>query len=154
MPMRNDLPEIVPITGNLPAGFGFLIAEAGRQGHEFVERFHKAWLEGGERCDGPGEGLFAAFLDGRLAGMAAMVADPYAEDPRIGRLRHVFVMQAVRRKGVAAALVETCLDRGRSFELIRLRTRNPDAARLYERLGFVPIALDNATHVYRRPGAG
>jgi GNAT superfamily N-acetyltransferase len=59
-------------------------------------------------------------------------------------------MRAARRRGVAAMLVETCLERGRGFELIRLRGRNPDATRLYERLGFVPVALEDATHIYRR----
>jgi GNAT superfamily N-acetyltransferase len=152
--MRSGLLQIEAVIGDLPRGFGMLVAEASRQGHEFVERFHNAWLKGDEHGDGPGEGLFAAFLDGSLAGMAAIVADPYVKDPGIGRLRHVFVMRAARRKGGVAALVETCLDRGRRFELIRLRTRNPGAARLYERLGFVPVVLGDATHIYRRPGAG
>ncbi|MFI5010722.1 MAG: GNAT family N-acetyltransferase [Hyphomicrobiales bacterium] len=148
--MTSELPKILPIIGNLPDGFRSLIAEASGQGYEFVERFHTAWLNGDEHCVGPGEGLFAAFVDGRLAGMAAVMADPYARAPNVGRLRHVFVMEAARRKGVAAALVETCLERGRVFELIRLRTRNPDAARLYQRLGFTPVALEDASHIYRR----
>jgi predicted GNAT family acetyltransferase len=59
-------------------------------------------------------------------------------------------MRAARRKGAASTLVETCLERGRGFELIRLRSRNPDATRFYERLGFVPVALEDATHIYRR----
>jgi GNAT superfamily N-acetyltransferase len=152
--MRGDNLQILPVTGELPQGFEALLAEASRQGHQFVERFHSARRRGGERYAVPNEGVFAAFLDGHLAGIAAMGVDPYLSDPDIGRLRHVFVVRAARRKGVAAALVETCLDRGRGFRVIRLRTHNPDAARLYERLGFAPVALKDASHIYLPSGAG
>jgi GNAT superfamily N-acetyltransferase len=145
--------RIVPVIGELPRGFELLLAEARADGHAFVERFHMRWHQGEERYERENEGMFAAWLDGRLAGFAAMGPDPYVPDAAIGRLRHVFVIRAARRKGVARALVETCLERGRSFDLIRLRTRNPEAARLYERLGFAPVALEDATHIRPRMAA-
>jgi len=148
--MSEDQCRILPIIDGLPKGFDAILVEARREGHVFVERFHAEWQEGRERYDGENEGLFGAFLGERFVGMAAIGRDPYAQDPSIGRLRHVFVIRAARREGVAAALVEACLERGRGFDLIRLRSRNPGTRRLYERLGFEPVALKDATHVFRK----
>ncbi|SEE18847.1 Acetyltransferase (GNAT) family protein [Rhizobiales bacterium GAS191] len=151
--MSRDTLDIVPIRGSLPEGFDLLLVEARREGHEFLDRLHNGFGKGSEAYDGPREGAFAAFLGGRLAGVGSIAVDPYLGEPEIGRLRHVFVGEAARRKGIAEALVTTCLERGRGFALIRLRTRNPDAARLYERLGFTPVALEGTTHVYRPSAA-
>jgi hypothetical protein len=42
------------------------------------------------------------------------------------------------------ALVE---EARKSFKCVRLRAENADAARLYERLGFLPIENPDATHI-------
>jgi GNAT superfamily N-acetyltransferase len=141
--------RILPMDDELPAGFDAVLVEARRDGHVFIERFHAGWREGQERYRGENEGIFAAFLGDQFVGMAAMGVDPYAKDSTVGRLRHVFVLRAARRKGVAEALVRTCLQRGRRFDLIRLRSRSAEASRLYERLGFSPIEAKDATHLYR-----
>ncbi len=147
--MSQDACRIVPIASDLPQGFDALLGEALQEGHEFIVRFHARWQESKELYEGENEGVFAAFMDERLVGIAGMGVDPYAKDPAIGRLRHVFVTKAARRKGVAEALVRTCLQRGKNFNVIRLRSRNPEASRLYERLGFLPVTLKDATHILR-----
>jgi GNAT superfamily N-acetyltransferase len=139
--------RIEAIAEELPFDFPELIAEAERQGHEFVRRFFANWQAGSERFAGPGEGIFAAYLGHKLVGIAGIAVDPYVKDSNIGRIRHVFVRRAARREGVASALVATCLERGRRFRAIRLRTRNPDAARIYERFGFAPVDLKDASHI-------
>jgi GNAT superfamily N-acetyltransferase len=115
-----------------------------------MRRFFQNWQAGSERFAGPGEGVFAAYLGAKIVGIAGIGVDPYLRDPNIGRLRHIFVTRPVRREGVASALVATCLERGRRFRAIRLRTRNPDAARLYERFGFAPVDLKDASHIRER----
>jgi GNAT superfamily N-acetyltransferase len=149
--MRRDGIDIVEIGASLPEGFDCLRAEAKREEHEFLDRMQAGFGMGSEAYEGAGEGAFVAYCDSRLAGTASIAFDPFLGDPRVGRIRHVFVSVAARRQGVAAALVSSCLERGHDFALIRLRTGNPDAARLYERLGFVPAALADATHIYRPP---
>jgi GNAT superfamily N-acetyltransferase len=134
------------IAEELPLDLPDLIVEAERQGHEFVSRFFANW-QAGERFAGPGEGVFAAYLGAQLVGIAGIAVDPYVKDPNIGRLRHVFVTRAARREGVASALVATCLKRGHRFRAIRLRTSNPHAARIYERFGFAPVDLKDASHI-------
>ena len=141
--------DIVEIGARLPESFDLLRAEARREGYEFLDRMQAGFGVGSEAYEGVGEGAFVASCEGRLVGTASIAIDPYLHDERIGRVRDVFVSEAARRRGVAAAPVTLCLERGQGFALIRLRTGNPDAARLYERLGFVPAELEDATHVYR-----
>jgi GNAT superfamily N-acetyltransferase len=142
--------RIVEVRGELRPNFTALLAQAEQRGHEFVSRFYANWSRGNELYAGPDEGIFAAYLGAKLVGIAAIAIDPYLENPAVGRLRHVFVLREARGKGVASALVAKCLERGRCFHAIRLRTGNPDAARIYERAGFVRIDLKDASHI-RRP---
>ena len=75
-------------------------------------------------------------------------ADPYLpEDSGTARLRHVYVRPARRRAGSGAALTRHLLSpAGPRFRRVRLRTGNPDAARLHERCGFEPVDEQDATH--------
>jgi predicted GNAT family acetyltransferase len=44
--------------------------------------------------------------------------------------------------------VTTLVEEARkSFRIVRLRAENANAARLYERIGFAPIASPDATHI-------
>jgi GNAT superfamily N-acetyltransferase len=69
-------------------------------------------------------------------------------DPRVGRVRRLYVAVASRRLGVGSVLVRCIIDDARAvFGLLRLRTRNPVAATFYESHGFVPVAGEDAcTH--------
>jgi len=67
----------------------------------------------------------------------------------IGRVRHLYVLSAYRRLGIGEQLVEEIIGAARGwFDRLRLRTGNPKAARLYERMGFRPSAdVAHCTHV-------
>src|SRR5262249_14775492 len=73
-------------------------------------------------------------------------------DPATGRVRHLYVLAAHRRRGLGERLVTEIIAAARGhFHTLRLSTSNPDAARLYERLGFCPPArLAKCTHVIER----
>jgi RimJ/RimL family protein N-acetyltransferase len=59
----------------------------------------------------------------------------------VGRVRHLYVLTAYRRHGIGARLVSEIVGAARGrFHTLRLTTRDPAAARLYERLGFSPVA--------------
>jgi GNAT superfamily N-acetyltransferase len=134
----------------LPAGhLAPLIDESEQAGLRFVSRLGEEWESGRNRFDRPGEALFGALTDSGLVGVCGLNVDPYAGEPRIGRVRHLYVVMAHRRHGVGRELVGAVVAAARgSFAALRLSTTNPQAARLYETLGFRPRADDaRCTHV-------
>jgi GNAT superfamily N-acetyltransferase len=131
----------------LPAGgLTDLVAEAEAGGFRFVRRLLAEWGSGEERFDGPGEALFAAVDEG-VVGVCGLTADPYTSAERVGRVRHLYVAAAHRRRGIGRQLVAEVIEiaRGR-FDLLRLRTNDDAAARFYAALGFLPSAEPDCTH--------
>jgi GNAT superfamily N-acetyltransferase len=131
---------------------GELLIDSEAAGSRIVHRLVADWIAGANRFDGPGEALFGASMAGRLVGVCGLNIDPYAADPRVGRLRHFYVLTACRRHGVGRQLVartmEAAADR---FDSLRLTTSNPAAARLYEAAGFRARAEGDCTHVMDLP---
>jgi SAM-dependent methyltransferase/ribosomal protein S18 acetylase RimI-like enzyme len=132
-----------------------LIIESEQAGLRFVRRLAEEWASGRNRFDRPGEALFGALVDGRLVGACGLNVDPYAGDPRVGRVRHLYVLTAHRRLGVGRRLVGAVAAAAHGpFATLRLSTANPAAARLYEALGFRRHAGDaHCTHRLELSGA-
>jgi GNAT superfamily N-acetyltransferase len=130
------------------AGLDELRAEARAEGYNFIERLVNEWQRGINRFDASGEMLCGHLENGLLAAAGGLNRDPFAGRAEIGRIRRVYVRPAWRGKGIGAALVSTLIKEARrNFSCVRLRADNPSAARLYEQLGFEPIADANATHI-------
>ncbi|WP_432756552.1 GNAT family N-acetyltransferase [Alloacidobacterium dinghuense] len=82
-----------------------------------------------------------------MVAVGGLNCDPFAANPEIGRIRRVYVKQAWRNQGIGRALVTTLLAEARKhFRIVRLRAETSDAARMYEQIGFAPIANPDATH--------
>jgi GNAT superfamily N-acetyltransferase len=126
-----------------------LAADSEQAGWRFLRRLSDDWAAGTNRFHQPGEALFAARVDGVLAGVGGLNVDPYAANPRVGRVRRLYVHTAYRRRGIGRRLVEAVIKRATGvFDSLRLRTENPEAARFYEALGFQPCAdATDCTHV-------
>lgn len=125
-----------------------LVAESEQAGLGLVRRLVDEWRDGSNTFGHPGEAIVGARVEGRLVGVCGLNVDPYARDDRVGRVRHLYVLSASRRLGVARALMAEVLDAARGrFGTLRLSTSNPAAARLYESLGFRPLAASRCTHV-------
>ena len=124
-----------------------LLDDSERQGLRLVRRLADEWASGANRFDRPGEALFMAWIGGNGVGVGGLTIDPYQTAPGVGRVRHVYVLAAHRRAGVGERLMHGILDAARGrFEIVRLRTSNPAAARLYERLGFQPVDEADCSH--------
>ena len=125
-----------------------LRAEARAQGYSFIETTVAEWESGVNRFDGPGE-LFCGVFDGEsLIAVGGLTMDPFLRQPDIARIRRVYVLAAWRNQGVGASMVNFLVGEAeKHFRAVRLRAENSDAARLYERLGFQPLAEKDATHV-------
>ncbi len=129
-------------------GMEQLLAEALQEGFFFIERLWEEWENGTNRFSAPGEGLFGSMDQGVLVAIGGLNQDPFDGRKGIGRIRRVYVRSAWRNKGIGQALVHTLIENARtSFTALRLRTDNPTAARLYERIGFSRSLALNATHV-------
>ena len=117
------------------------------EGLGFVSRTTLEWVEGANRFDRPGEAFFLAQEDSTVVGMCGLNVDPYLDEPDVGRLRHLYVLESRRRGGVGSRLVDECLGIGRaSFQRVRLRTMDPGASAFYEALGFARTGEPDATH--------
>lgn len=124
-----------------------LRAEAAMQGFRFLERLVSDWESGMNRFDGAGECLLGAFICGCLAGVGGINRDPYSGGENVGRLRHLYVLEAYRRRGVALAIVSHLIAQAHGqFREVRLRTDGVAADAFYRRLGFAPLADPCATH--------
>lgn len=142
-------PDIRPIVYREEV-FAPILAEAEEAGGAFMLRVRDEWVSGVQRFDGPGEFLLGAFLHGELVGVGGVSRDPYEPDPALGRVRHVYVLERLRRQGIGRALMKALVARARPhWPVLRLRTRTSSAAALYESLGFAPSAQENETHRLR-----
>jgi GNAT superfamily N-acetyltransferase len=141
--------RVEPLAEPPAHGLGPLIAESERAGLAFVQRLAEDWSSGANRFDRPGEVLLVARIAGEIVGVCGLNVDPYAAGPAVGRVRHLYVLSAARRHGVGTGLVTAIVQAARGrFDVLRLRTNNPAAAQLYERLGFRPTTnVADCSHV-------
>jgi GNAT superfamily N-acetyltransferase len=124
-----------------------LRAESLNESYRFIERLCDEWVSGRNRFGAPGEALFVATAEGRVVGVCGLNCDPYAHDPRIGRVRRLYVSRAHRRGGVGRALLEAVVAHARDH-FRRLRVRTEEAGAFYCRHGFQHSAAEaDTTHV-------
>jgi GNAT superfamily N-acetyltransferase len=135
---------------DLPAArFAEMLAESEASGYRFLRRVAAEWESGVNRFSRPGEALLVAEMNGRWVGICGLSIDPYLNDPRVGRVRNVYVLADRRRIGIARRLVEAAIALARGhFDRLRLRGEEEGPARLYESLGFRPCRdVPNCTHI-------
>lgn len=91
------------------------------------------------------DAAWVADIDGRIAGSVFLVR---ADQPKLGKLRLLYVEPWARGAGIGAKLVNACIDRARAVgdERLTLWTNSVLAAarRIYERAGF--RLVDEAPH--------
>jgi GNAT superfamily N-acetyltransferase len=99
-------------------------------------------------CQHAGRGvLLVAWLDGRPVGDVFLACEPADEPqvrrqlPGVPRLTHLEVLGPLQRRGVGTALIraaeEVARRLGHARIVLAVGLDNPDARRLYERLGYV-----------------
>jgi GNAT superfamily N-acetyltransferase len=129
-------------------GIQVLQSEAQEEGYDFIETLMEEWASAKNRFDAQGEALCGYLDQGLLVAVGGLNCDPFAGLPDMGRIRRVYVRPAWRNKGIGRALVTALVEKARShFSCVRLRAENAEAARLYESMGFAPIASPDATHI-------
>jgi GNAT superfamily N-acetyltransferase len=137
---------IRPVAWSAPL-FAPMLDEALTGDGPFLQRLRDEWESGALRFERDGEVLLGVFDGDILTGVGGLGLDPHAPAPGLARLRHLYVLQSHRGSGLGRALVARLLEQARPhFATVRLRTRNPAAATLYESFGFVAGASEGETH--------
>lgn len=121
------------LTRDAYAASGYLVAEADYADHLLDAASRAADAE-----------LYVAVLDGDVVGTVTFCSagSPWSElaGPQDGEFRMLAVASSGRRKGVAAALVRTCIDRslelGFSSVVLCSMPVQVEAQRIYARFGF------------------
>jgi GNAT superfamily N-acetyltransferase len=126
-----------------------LIAESSALGFRFLRRLADEWYAGTNRFDGPGEALFMATCNRTVVGVCGLNIDPYAQDARTGRVRHLYVVARCRRAGVGQALVaQVVAAASPTFARLTLRSNTAEGDAFYRAIGFSQAdGIAEASHV-------
>jgi len=130
-----------------------LAVEAQKEGFKFVQKTIDEWIGKTNRFSGIGEILWGVFDKGKCIAIGGLNIDPYANDPMIGRVRHLYVSLGYRQKGIATHLLKMIIERSnRYFIVLRLSVHKPGASnygasKLYEKMGFVREERLGQTHI-------
>ncbi|WP_434582419.1 GNAT family N-acetyltransferase [Klebsiella sp. R390] len=129
---------IRPVTPETP-GFLALRSESLEQQFAMLRRLTENWQSGKNRFNAPGEKLLGAFVAGQLVGVCGLNVDPFSQQPRAGRIRHLYIREASRRQRVGQQLLVSVITHsGHWFDF--LNTHAPSSAwPFYETLGFRPV---------------
>lgn len=123
------------------------------EGFTHIDRLIEHWRNGSNRFDRARETLLAARSGSAIVAVGGLNIDPYQSDPRVGRVRHLYVMPDQRRAGVGRRLVGELLKHARGrFDTVRVRAAKGDAPLFYDALGFHRVDEPDASHAIRIGG--
>jgi len=123
-----------------------LESEAEDEGYQFVGRAMYEFLSGDNDFAGEGEILYGAYVGQWCLGICGLNIDPYTNEKGIGRVRHLYVSEQFRNKGIATALMEKVIDRAKKhFIILRLKS-TPNAIDFYDKLGFSESVSEHESH--------
>ncbi|WP_049723850.1 GNAT family N-acetyltransferase [Gilvimarinus polysaccharolyticus] len=112
-----------------------------------IERLQNSYIDGTNTFSRPGEGLFVVRLGSKLVGICGLNIDPYQESAEVGRLRHLYVAETHRLKGVGRKLVsEVEVHAQGTFDSLQLYTSDPKSSAFYLALGYKKGGIGKASH--------
>ncbi|MBM7621042.1 GNAT superfamily N-acetyltransferase [Bacillus tianshenii] len=140
----------IRVIGNLnTVDLSLLLEESKKEGYRFLERLVLEYQAGMNTFKNPGECLYAVFDDKNiLVAIGGLNADPYSEDPGVGRLRRFYVSGNYRRTGVGSSLLKAIISTARThFKVMVLHTDTEQGDSFYLSQGFVREELyPNSSH--------
>ena len=136
-----------------------LVEQSQHRGWNHLERLRDDWVSGRNRFAKPGEALLTGWEQDELVAVGGINHDPHDTDPRVGRLRRLYVHEGYRRRGRGALMVSRLLDHAELyFREVRIGAGSAAAGAFFESLGFAAFPNESTfTHALllnetRRPG--
>ena len=121
----------LPITKLKP-----LIEDSQKEGISFVQKLVNEWVTKTNCFNLKGE-VFLIAKDSKVVGLCGLNIDPYYPVSGLGRVRHLYILSSRRRQGIGTLLIQNIIEQARqNFDLLNLRTNNPQADRFYLARGF------------------
>ncbi len=125
-----------------------LARESELEGFGFVRRTLLEWNSGKNNFSKRGESFYSVFCGDECVAIGGLNVDPYIDDPTIGRVRHLYVSNKHRRKGIATLLLQEIIKAAEgNFQQVRLFTPSIVASQLYEKFGFIQSSKAHESHV-------
>jgi ribosomal protein S18 acetylase RimI-like enzyme len=91
------------------------------------------------------EQMFVAELEGRVVGFLWLAIMPTMTDPRGGYIKNIYVVPELRRQGLGTRLLEKADEwfqqMGAKTAQLSASVANPEAIRLYEKMGYETIRV-------------
>ena len=132
-------PLLIAATTPDDPGFLALRSESLAQHFNMLRRLAENWQSGKNRFSAPGEKLLGAFVGGQLVGVCGLNVDPFSPQLRAGRIRHLYISDAFRRRKIGQQLLVAVITHsGTWFDFLNTHAP-PSAWPFYESLGFRPV---------------
>jgi len=139
-----------------PAGIELLGQEDAGAGGGHLTGLVEDWESGESDFSRPEEAFFEVRVGDRLIGLGGISVDPSStQGSTAGRIRHLYILEEMRRSGVGSALLQVILAHADgNFRRVRLRCDDEAVARWADARGFSPIESADGTTYERLLGAG
>jgi GNAT superfamily N-acetyltransferase len=127
--------------------FDELLDESLKEDLQFLKRLKEEWISGENRFDKNGETHVVASMGEKPVGFCGLNIDPYIDNPKIGRVRHLYVHPEYRGLTIGSVLIEEIIEEAKEhFKVLRLRTNDEGASAFYLKHGFKKSNLEYETH--------
>ncbi len=126
-----------------------LIKASEKEEFKFLTRLKNDWISGVNRFNKKYEKLYQIEVDKKIIAIGGINNNPYHENGKVGRIRHLYVLSEYRKRGFGRKLVQHLLNKSNDkYEKITLRTDTVVASKFYESIGFKRINSKNSSHQY------
>lgn len=142
--------QVVRLGSQLPPDLLQLAEQAEAESVRNMGLLRAEHASGAQRYDGEGEALFAAYVEGALAGIGGVSRETWPGIDAM-RMRRFYVSPRFRRAGVGRALAGAAMQQGvQAAPMLTLNARASAAAGpFWEALGFKRDERNGWTHIYR-----
>jgi len=141
---------LVRTIDRLPTEFAALEADAKADGHAHLTRLSREFAQNPAVF----HAIFAAYIDGELAGIGALADEPTMTSHPTWRMRRLYVHRKFRRRKVAHAITTALLqEAARKVRAVTVHAGSDEAARFWEALGFRRVTGCSWSHERAIPSA-